>query len=128
MSETIRAVGEVSQILEETEGIEKDDLDFYSFTNESAVEHCFAVGVQQTQYSVLSHEQYARQKVDSAASLIQKCCETPFHYPMREQRQYQFPVRTDIAAVDVFQAQAQILNKRTKEKDPELSKEMKRHV
>ena len=66
----VRAIKEVSEILEDTEGLEKNNLNFYSFTNESAVEHCFTSGVQQTQYSVLRHNQYARQKVDSGANQV----------------------------------------------------------
>ena len=98
-------------------------LDLYSFTNESAVEHSFAAGVQQTQYRVLTHEQYAKHKVGSAESLTLKCCKTPFYYPKKEQCQYQHPLRVQIAAEDVFKAQASFLKKDKPLKDPRVSTE-----
>ena len=52
---------------------------------------------------------------------------TPFQYPSREQRQYQYPLKTKIAAADVFKAQEQILKRKRKDKDPELTKEMRHH-
>ena len=69
LSESIKVIREVAVRLQE-DGLDTEMLDLHAFMNESAVEHSFAAGVQQTQYRVLTHEQYAKHKVGSAESLI----------------------------------------------------------
>ena len=127
LNETINSLEEVSNLLKDY-GLDECDIDFYSCINESVVEHSFGKGVQQTQYSVPTHQEYAKQKVGSSHNLIRKCCEMPFYYPSNENRQYNYPLKVKIEAKEIFRAQAKIAGRRKQATTEEESKELRQKI
>ena len=87
LQDTCTSLNTVKENLQQR-GCALEDLNFYPFSNESPVERGFGKGVQQSQYSVFSQQQYAWQKVTSSDDLIRKCSETKFTIPTRVRSQY----------------------------------------
>ena len=126
LESTYHSISDVSQVLSER-GCDIEQLNFYSFTNESFAEHGFGHGVQQGQYSVLSHEQYVMQKVKTGDDLIRRCCITKFNYPIRKNKQYIEPLQFNVSADDVFGMRDKVLSAR-KKKSEQQSEELKNDI
>ena len=110
------------------QGCDIDDLNFYSFSNEGPVEHGIGHGVQQGQYSVLSHEEYVCQKVRSCNDMICQCCETNFDYPICTRRQYKEPLLFNVSAEEVFTMREKVLANKPKKKRKKKSAELRRDL
>ena len=125
LKETCKSITLTVAVMEER-GCDTKTLNFYSLCNESPVEHGFGLGVQQGQYHVLSHQQYAAQKVTSCDNLIRQCCKNKFSFPVRTRSQYKEPLSFNITAQEVFSTRRMIQPK--KEKKDASFKELKKDL
>ena len=127
LEDTVKSITTVSEALQRN-GCDIDSLNMYAFTNESPVEHGFGFGVQQGQYSVLSQQQYAKQKVRSSDDIIRRCCENSFNYPITSDRQYKEPLQFNIKSSKVFEMRAKVLEPRVLNKKRKKSKRVKKDM